>query len=89
LRGHMAEQRGELRGEMGELRGEMGELRGEMGELRGEVAGLGGGIDASRTEVIATLHEEISRALIVQTRTTVFSMVMALAAISALALGLG
>ena len=82
-----------LRGEMGELRGEVhGEisgLRGEMGGLQGQVAALGERIDASRNEVIATMHQEISRALIVQTRTTVFSMMTALAAISALALGLG
>ncbi len=81
--------RGEVRGEMGELRGEMGELRGEIGGLQGQIAALGERIDASRNEVIATMHQEISRALIVQTRTTVFSMVTALAAISALALGLG
>lgn len=80
---------GELRADFGELRGDFGELRGEFGELRGELATLGARIDASRTEVIATMHQEIGRALIVQTRTTVLSMVAALTAIAALALGLG
>jgi methyl-accepting chemotaxis protein len=84
---------GELRDELGQLRADFGqlrgELRGELGELRGELATLGARIDASRTEVIATMHQEIGRALIVQTRTTVFSMVAALTAIAALALGLG
>jgi hypothetical protein len=71
---------------MSDLRGE---VRGEVGGLHGQVAALGERIDASRNEVIATMHQEIGRALVVQTRTTVFSMVMALAAISALVLGLG
>jgi predicted nuclease with TOPRIM domain len=100
LRGEMAELRGDLRGEMTELRGEMTELRGGMAELRGEMTGSRGEfrgelqamterIEGLRHELLGALHHEISRALVVQTRTTVFAMVTALAAIAALALGLG
>jgi chromosome segregation ATPase len=93
LRGEMAELRGDLRGEMTELRGGMTELRGEMtgsrGEFRGELQAMTERIEGLRHELLGALHHEISRALVVQTRTTVFAMVTALVAIAALALGLG
>jgi chromosome segregation ATPase len=99
LRAEMTQLRSDLRGEMTGLRGEMTELRGEMTELRGEMTGSRGElrgelkamterIDGLRHELLGALHQEISRALVVQTRTTVFAMVTALAAIAALALGL-
>jgi hypothetical protein len=72
----------ELSGEMSELRGEMSELRGEMSELRGEMS-------AVRSELISVFREEVHGAFVGQTRIIVFSLVAALAAIAALAVGVG
>ena len=45
-------------------------------------------IDAAVSQLTALFREEIQRAIVTQTRITVFSMVTAFAAVSALALGL-
>jgi hypothetical protein len=46
-------------------------------------------MDAMAAELTAVFRSEIQRAIVTQTRITVFSMVTAFAAVSALALGLG
>ena len=46
-------------------------------------------IQAATAELTAVFRAEIQRAIVTQTRITIFSMVTAFAAVSALALGLG
>ena len=80
---------GVLRQEVGVVREEVGVVRRDVDGLRVQIIELEARVNTSHHELTATIHQEITRALVVQTRTTVFSMVTALAAISALALGLG
>lgn len=69
-----------------ELQREIGALRDEVGALRTE---LDLKLDATAAQLTAVFRIEIQRAIVAQTRITIFSMVTAFAAVSALALGLG
>ncbi len=66
-------------------------LRGDVESLRHEVEALEARMDVKldllRADLVGVFREEINRAIVTQTRITVFSMVTAFAAVSALVLG--
>ncbi len=77
-----------LRGDVESLRGDVESLRHQVGR---DMAALEVRVDAKldllRADLIGVFREEINRAIVTQTRITVFSMVTAFAAVSALVLG--